>query len=60
MAGKTGHDNSRHTSERACNDLESLFFCFSYWAGDYFHWGASVLLFCEKEEHITKISQYVK
>jgi hypothetical protein len=55
MAAKTGHDNSRHTSERACNDLESLSFCFSYWVGDYFHWGASVLLFCEKKEHITKI-----
>ena len=41
-------------SERACNDLESLSFCFSYWVGDYVDWGASVLCICEKEEQITK------
>ena len=41
-------------SERTCNDLESLSFCFSYWVGDYFDWGANVLHICEKEKQITK------
>jgi hypothetical protein len=40
-------------SERACNDLQSLSFCFSYWVGDYFDWGAGVLHICEKKEQIT-------
>jgi hypothetical protein len=60
MAAKAGHDNCRHTSERACSDLESLSFCFSYWVGDYFDWGASVLHICEMEEQIRKIWQYVQ
>ena len=54
MAAKMVTTIADTLSERACNDLKNLSFCFSYRVGDHFDWGASVLHICEKKEQIAK------